>query len=374
MPRASMIYELLTHSLNAANPPSANQVDAFLRDLAGAWPAKRAGVVLRLRGERMQYGNHLSGDDLERIGLTVTEVSERDWGNDRLCLVPLQSVVVGRDCFLWLVVDRQVQTDEPLLRLLAAAVVNHFRTPPSRHSIAETLDQRLDDLARVAGRIAHDFDNILTGVLGFADLALTQLPQQHPAASYIHDLLRVAQRGLLITQQMHQFSKANTIHTPTGRLDVAMRNQEAKLKESITGKYRLLVGIPADLPTLALDNERLELILSHLLNNALEATPISGTITVSAALTDLDEQECRSFLGTARPGSFVTITISDTGSGISADVRKRLFVEPFFTTKTRRRGLGLVTIYRILAAHGGGIRIEPPTDQGTRVTVAVPVV
>jgi len=119
MPRASMIYELLTHSLNAANPPSANQVDAFLRDLAGAWPAKRAGVVLRLRGERMQYGNHLSGDDLERIGLTVTEVSERDWGNDRLCLVPLQSVVVGRDCFLWLVVDRQVQTDEPLLRLLS---------------------------------------------------------------------------------------------------------------------------------------------------------------------------------------------------------------------------------------------------------------
>lgn len=372
MTQQERIFELLARALTAPNPPTGSQVDVLLAELVQVWPADQAGVVLRAHTDRQQFGNKLSTDDLERINPCPTEVSMRQWAERHLILVPLPTLIVGRDSFLWLIVCDPSSFDGPLVRLVAATLTSHLRLPPTRTALAETLDQRLDDLGRVAGRIAHDFDNILTGVLGFADLALSHLPEQHPAASYINDALRVAQRGLLITQQMYQFSKAGTLHPPGASLEIALRNQQNRLKEMIQGKYRFIVGIPTDLPKLALDDERLEQVLTQLLNNALEATPLSGTIWVSATLADLDQSDCLTFLGSARPGQFVLVSISDTGSGISADVRKRLFVEPFFSTKTRRRGLGLVTAYRVLTAHGGGIRIEPQSEVGTRVTLAIP--
>jgi signal transduction histidine kinase len=117
----------------------------------------------------------------------------------------------------------------------------------------------------------------------------------------------------------------------------------------------------------------LQTVLGHLLENAVEASPPGGTVTVTARAVELNAAEAKAYLGQAGPGAHVEVTVQDAGSGIKPDVRAKLFVEPFYTTKVRHRGLGLAIVYRTLFAHRGGIRIEPAPDAGTVVRIVLPL-
>ena len=239
----------------------------------------------------------------------------------------------------------------------------------------ERLNQRLGDAAVIAGRMAHDFDNILTGIIGFADLAGPTLPVGSQALRFVTEIGKVGQRGIVFTQQLHHLSRSAQVKPNPGAVSIAVLKEETRLKAAVAQNTRIEKDIPPNLPPVALEAGPLQTVIGHILENAIEACPTGGLVRISAESVELSESDARAYLGRAGAGAFLRVTITDTGSGIKPEHRRRLFVEPFFTTKVRHRGLGLAIAYRTLFAHRGGILIDPvsPPGTGTHVRVVLPL-
>ncbi|HEY8503700.1 MAG TPA: ATP-binding protein [Gemmataceae bacterium] len=223
----------------------------------------------------------------------------------------------------------------------------------------ERLLRRLQDASVIAGRMAHEFDNILTGILGFTDLTLPLLPAGSQSQQFVTEVHKVGQRGILFTEQLHQLSRSGQVKPQPGSVAEALDREKERLAPRLTGGRRLEVRLPPDLPAVAMEAGPLQVVLGHVLANAVDALPENGTVTVTAERTELSRAEADGYLGAAGPGPAVAVSVTDTGPGVAPEVRARLFAEPFYTTKVRHRGLGLAIVYRVLHAHRAGIRIEP---------------
>jgi len=239
----------------------------------------------------------------------------------------------------------------------------------------ERLAQRLNDAAVIASRMAHDFDNILTGIIGFSDLATPMLPPGSQQAGFVSEIGKVGQRGIAFTQQLHQLSRSGQTRPTPGSVTGALTREESRLRPAMHPSLRLEKDLAPNLPGVAVESVPLQVAIGHLLENAVEACPQGGTIRVTARPVELSEPEAQSYLGKVSCGMHLLVTVADSGIGIKPEVRRRLFVEPFFTTKVRHRGLGLAIVYRTLAAHRGGIQIEPVPmpGAGTQVRVVFPI-
>lgn len=239
----------------------------------------------------------------------------------------------------------------------------------------ERLSQRLADSAIIAGRMAHDFDNILTGIIGFADLTSPLLPQNSQAAGFVAEVAKVGQRGIAFTLQLHQFSRSGQSRPNPAAIAPAVLKEEARLRPLIHPNLRVERDLPLTLPAVAIEAGPLQTVVGHLLENAVEACPHGGLVRVNARQVELTEADARSYLGKVAAGPHVLVTVSDTGAGIKPEVRRRLFAEPFFTTKVRHRGLGLAIAYRTLCTHRGGIQLDavPAPGTGTQVRIVLPL-
>lgn len=249
-----------------------------------------------------------------------------------------------------------------------AAMIGPFIDP-------DKLCTRLADASVIAGRMAHDFDNILTGIIGFSDLTQPMLPSGSQAASFVAEIGKVGQRGILFTQQLHQLSRSGQIKPQPTTVLVAVAKEEARLKPTMTSNVRIEKDLPPNLPAVALESGPLQTVIGHLLENAIEACPQGGLIRVSGRPVELSEADAKIYLGKVGVGAHLLVSVTDTGTGIKPEVRRRLFAEPFYTTKVRHRGLGLAIVYRILSSHRGGIQIDPvpAPGTGTQIRVALPL-
>ncbi len=248
----------------------------------------------------------------------------------------------------------------PALTAVAGSVID-----PDR------LYQRLGDAAVIAGRMAHDFDNLLQGIIGFSDLAVPLLLPGSQAASFVGEIGKVGQRGIVFTQQLHHLSRSGQVKPNPASVSLAVTKEELRLKQAIPVGVRIEKDISTALPTVAVEAGPLQSVIGHLLENAIEACPQGGVVRVTARSVELTDADARTYLGRVGVGGYLQITVSDTGPGIKPEVRRRLFVEPFFTTKVRHRGLGLAIAYRVLCSHRGGIQIEPVPSPGTGTQVRV---
>ena len=248
---------------------------------------------------------------------------------------------------------------------------NGERVVPEPPPATAGLAQRLHDTARFAGRVAHDFDNVLMGVMGFAELTHPLLDPSSSAAKFLGEILRVAQRGLEATRQMHQFSRSGQAIRRATRLDEAWLADEANRTAALPDGARADADLPPDLPPVAIAPDPLLVVLRALVQNAAEAMPAGGTVAVSARTTELSDPQPAALPAELPPGRYVEITIADTGTGFRPEVLPKLATELFVTTKVRHRGLGLATVLRTLHVHGGGLTIES-TPRGTAVRVYLP--
>lgn len=234
------------------------------------------------------------------------------------------------------------------------------------------LQQRLADASIIAGRMAHDFDNILTGIIGFADLSVPLLPAGSQASKFVGEISKVGQRGIVFTQQLHQLNRSGQAKPQPCSVAVALSKEEIRLRPAMPAGMQLFADVPANLVSAGVEQGPLSTVLGHLLENAIEASPPNSRVHVSASVVELSRVEAKEYLGTVGPGSQIEIVFRDRGVGIKPEVQAKLFAEPFFTTKVRHRGLGLAVVYRILYAHGGGIRIESNPETGTVVRIVLP--
>lgn len=227
--------------------------------------------------------------------------------------------------------------------------------------------QRMEAAARVVHRLSHDFGNILTGILGFSELALTQQAGPDSAMQlYLTEIHRGAQSGAQYTDQLRLFARRQTTSKRSCRLaDVLgeLRGENVQYK----------LHLPADLPAVAVEPEALRQVLTIVLDNAREAIAGPGVIEISARTVPMDAKEAGELFGDVRPGTHVEIRIADNGSGLTPEAQRLLFAEPFFSTKSRKRGFGLAMAYGILTGHRGGLELLRRPEGGTIARLIVPV-
>lgn len=269
------------------------------------------------------------------------------------------------------------ETDRNYLMLAARMIEKSTHLSRAIGPILEPsrLEQRLKDAAVIAGRMAHDFDNILTGIMGFTDLSMPLAPVGSQLARFLGEINSVGARGIAFTQQLHQLSRSAQVKPMPGSVAATVSKECGRLKTLHPNGATVENRVPANLAAVAMDAGPLGTVLGHLIENAIHASPAGSTVTVTARAVELTPAEARGYLGRVEPGPNIEVTVTDTGSGIKPDVKARLFAEPFYTTKVRHRGLGLAIVYRTLFAHRGGIRIDAavPPEPGTLVRVVFPL-
>jgi signal transduction histidine kinase/CheY-like chemotaxis protein len=311
-------------------------------------------------------------DLLARVGQTATALTVlRPLGGSML--LTAQAFSDGSAWMLWLADDRESWDEGTaaaltlVLQILARRSGSGATPPWGEHLERLARQQRLEAAAQVTRRLAHDFGNVLTGILGFTELALAQqIPTSTPLYSHLQEVHRAAQGGAQFINQLRLFSRRQSATSRPSSLASVLAEEEARLKSACDAGLQLQILAPEDLPPVALGGDHLRMVLGALLDNAREAVAGSGTVIVSARVVELSASDCLELYGAPRPGPHVEVCVADTGGGLAPDVQRRLFSEPFITNRPRRRGFGLSVAYGLLFAQHGGIRLY----QGERGVVA----
>jgi signal transduction histidine kinase/CheY-like chemotaxis protein len=254
-------------------------------------------------------------------------------------------------------------------------VTERRRADQEREAIdRQLLDaQKWESLGVLAGGVAHDFNNILTVVLGSAGLARKGLPQFSPAGAYLEQIEQACRRAADLCRQLLAYTGRG--QNPVGKTDLnqLITDTAALLEVSASKAVAVRFELAADLPLVTADGAPVRQVLVNLVMNAAEAIgEMTGEVVISTRLKEITSTSPAGYHLPPRPGRYVRLTVSDTGPGIPPDVRTRMF-DPFFTTKFAGRGLGLAAVLGIVRAHQGGIAVETGTGRGTTFEVLWPV-
>jgi signal transduction histidine kinase len=230
--------------------------------------------------------------------------------------------------------------------------------------------QKLEGMGRLVGGVAHDFNNLLTAVLGNIDMLRRRLTEPR-MIRYAESAQEAAERGARLTGQLLAFARKQRLKPQPVDVVRALRGMSDLLGGAIGGQVALTMKLPDGLPAAQADPTQLELIVLNLAINARDAMDGSGRIEISVARKAVAVSATPE---SPPPGDFVVISVADTGSGMSPEVRAKAF-EPFFTTKEvgRGSGLGLSQILGVMQQLGGGVEIETHEGSGTRVDIFLPV-
>ena len=232
--------------------------------------------------------------------------------------------------------------------------------------------QKIETLGHLAGGVAHDFANLLTVILGSSELLLETLPPDDTRRSHANDILEAAGRGRRLTSQLLAFSRSDRPEPTVIDVNGVVREMQSILSRTIREDIDLQFCLTAGVDAIRLDKTQLEQILINLVVNARDAIQSRGQVTIETRFVTLTTpvQQRGTTLG---PGRYVVLAVTDTGSGMTNETRKRLF-EPLFTTKARGEGTGygLFTCDTIVREAGGLIFADSEVGAGSVFTVLLP--
>jgi PAS domain S-box-containing protein len=232
--------------------------------------------------------------------------------------------------------------------------------------------QTMDAIGRLAGGIAHDFNNLLTTIIGHSDLMLRYLDHEQ-AREDVASIKEAGQRAAALTSQLLAFGRRQILQLKLLDLNTVIADLGARLKNSIGSDIELITVLDGNLGRVKADPVQMEEVISDLVENACEAMPDGGRLTLATADVDLSPEVAQQ-LGIAEPSRHAVLSITDTGLGMDEVTRARIF-EPFFSTKkeVKGTGLGLPTVYGIVKQSGGEVWVESEPGTGTTVKIYLPV-
>jgi two-component system cell cycle sensor histidine kinase/response regulator CckA len=232
--------------------------------------------------------------------------------------------------------------------------------------------QKLESIGRLAGGVAHDFNNLLTVINGYSDLVLHRLQPGDPNWSRVDQIRKAGDRAAELTRQLLAFSRKQVIAPQTLDVNFLIRETEPMLRRLLPETIEISLQLVAEPLHVTADPGQLNQVLINLAVNARDAMPEGGTLMVESDTVELDEEFAGPHPGLV-PGPYVRLAISDSGVGMSADVRNHVF-EPFFTTKGKGAGtgLGLATVYGIVRQSGGWIWVYSEPGHGTVFKIYLP--
>jgi two-component system, cell cycle sensor histidine kinase and response regulator CckA len=232
--------------------------------------------------------------------------------------------------------------------------------------------QKMEAVGRLAGGVAHDFNNQLTVITAYAHMLLDDLAPGDPQREDLDQISQAAVGAAALTRQLLAFSRQEVIEPRLLDLDEGVRAAQKMLRRLIGEDIEMVTLLTDDPPTVKIDPGQLEQIIMNLAVNARDAMPTGGTLSFETATVSLDEASARQHW-LPGPGWFAVLSVSDTGIGIAEGTRARIF-EPFFTTKETGKGtgLGLSTVYGIVKQSGGSIEVESEPGCGTTFRIYLP--
>ena len=232
--------------------------------------------------------------------------------------------------------------------------------------------QKIESVGQLAGGVAHDFNNILTGIIGFADLAAELLTEENTAYPYIDAIIKRADDAATLVQQLLAFSRKQILDTRIIDLNKTLSHSSEFMAKILHDDISLRTDLDARLHSINADPTAIQQIITNLCLNSQAAMPEGGEILVKTENVTLDIDFCRSHQG-LKPGDNICLTIADTGIGMPDDVKQRIY-EPFFTTKETGKGtgLGLSMVYGLVKQHHGYIYCESHVGQGTTFSLYFP--
>jgi PAS domain S-box-containing protein len=330
-------------------------------------------------------------------------------GSETLLGVPLDQVV-GRPASDFLhggeavarEFMRRVMRESQVRDLETVLVVANGRLADTRHSLAAVRDasgtvveivdvirditeakrlenqlqqaQKMEAVGQLAGGIAHDFNNLLTIVTGRSELLLHRLRADDPVRPDLALIKSTGERAAALTAQLLAFSRRQVLQPRVLRLNAVVEDVAPMLRRLIGEHINLVTALAPDLDLVKADAAQLDQVIVNLAVNGRDAMPAGGRLTLQTSNMVADEAFVAHHPG-CRPGAYVALTVTDTGSGMDGAVQSRIF-EPFFTTKEpgKGTGLGLAMVYGIVKQHEGYIAVESEIGRGSRFQILLPKV
>jgi signal transduction histidine kinase len=232
--------------------------------------------------------------------------------------------------------------------------------------------RRLEDAVLVARKLAHAYSNALTSILGFVEMSLNQVPAGSTLKRYLDVAFRGAQQAVELTERLRLLGCKATLSSQGAMLLPALAREIGR-RATPERKVEETLDVPGDLPPVALSSEQVRALLDVLLANAHEALEHGGRVSIVARVVTPGPDEVRKTWGRMETGRFVQLDVSDTGAGLAPEARERLFHQPFFSTKPRHHGLGLIIAHSIVSSQQGGICLCDNPGGGLTARVYLPV-
>ncbi|MFZ3207453.1 MAG: PAS domain S-box protein, partial [Geobacteraceae bacterium] len=254
--------------------------------------------------------------------------------------------------------------------------VSIIRDITERKSLEEQLRQaqKMEAIGTLAGGVAHDFNNILTVILGFATMMRKDIAADSPLASPLRHILSAGERAANLTRSLLAFSRKQAMELKTVDMNQVVLETQTLMRRLLREDTELLIKTAETVLPIRGDAGQIGQILLNLVNNAAQAMPDGGMVSICAKMIELDQAFVKAH-GFGKPGSYALLSVSDTGTGMDEETRLRIF-EPFFTTKGvgEGTGLGLSIVYGIVKQHGGYINCYSEPGKGATFRIYIPLI
>ncbi|MBN1867927.1 PAS domain S-box protein [Candidatus Sumerlaeota bacterium] len=269
-------------------------------------------------------------------------------------------------------------SDAPAVLSASIDITDQKQTDGERRNLEARLQylHKLESLGVLAGGIAHNFNNLFMGVLGNADQALEDIPEESPAYEAVKDIERAAQRAAVLSRQMLAFSGRGKFIVEKIDLSNLVRDMTDTIRTSVCDRALVKYNLAGDIPLVRADATQIQQLVGSLVANASEAVEEkkeSGTIVVSTCVAHCTREMLAStWIDDNLPeGEYVSLEVADTGCGMDEATVKKIF-DPFFTTKFTGRGLGLAASLGIVRGHKGAIKVVSRSAEGSKFQVFLP--
>jgi PAS domain S-box-containing protein len=359
---------------------SSNAVALTTADGTIAYASPAAGAILGMSPESLlgtRFTDHLSPHDRK---LAETPWSGEDASLDRAVTAELRVEARTGPC-RWIEATWINKLRDPDI----AAIVCNFRDISERRRASEAEAalrqtetqlrhaQKMEAIGRLAGGVAHDFNNILAVILSYTELCLSDLGPSNPSHADMDEVRRAAERGAALTQQLLLFSRQRAVEPVLTDVNEVIGVTEKMLMRILGEDVKTVVVRSHEKAFVRIAPGQLEQILMNLVVNARDAMPTGGMVTIEATTLVLPEEH--GLANGVRAGRYVRIAVADNGTGMDGATQAQIF-EPFFTTKApgRGTGLGLSTVFGIVRQAGGDIGVESAPGTGATFKVYLPQV